>query len=105
MIELLFVAMLQSATGEPQTDANAVNAAVVAEPPSNSVRERRTRNLVRCRDQVVLGSRMGRRVCMSQAEEDAMREETQRIAEEMHHSGPFGEGSTTGRCAEIGRSC
>lgn len=102
MIEFLFIAMLQGSVGDPQPAAAAAAAEIAA---ADSVRARRERHRIRCRDQVVLGSRMGHRVCMSQADEDAMREESQRIAEEMHRPAPFGEGASAGRCAEIGRNC
>ncbi len=102
MIEFLFVAMLQAAAGDPQ---HAVTAEAAASSVPDSVRARRERHRIRCRDQVVLGSRMGHRVCMSQADEDAMREESQRIAEEMHRPGPLGEGAASGPCSQIGRNC
>jgi hypothetical protein len=105
MIEFLFITMLQVAAGEPQASAPAPEAVVGEQDVPESVRERRARHQIRCRDQTVLGSRIGHRVCMSRADEEAMREETQRIADEMHRSGPFGTGSVAGRCAEIGRNC
>lgn len=103
-MEFLFVAMLQTVAGQPSATPNA-DLATAEQAVPDSVQRRRARDVVRCRNQTVTGSRMGSRVCLSQAEEEAMQRETQRIADEMHRPGPFGEGSSTMRCAEIGRNC
>lgn len=90
MIDLLFVTLFQAAAGAPQEPAPAATpqpeVQVTQEEPE-SVRRRRERQRITCETQAVLGSRMGQRVCLSEADRAAIRAETQRIAEEMHHSG------------------
>lgn len=93
MIDLLFVALFQAAAADPApqaTPAPAANAQPVAaeeEAVPESVQRRRDRSRITCRDQANIGSRMSNRVCMSDIDREAQRRETQRIADEMHHSG------------------
>ena len=95
MIDLLFVALFQAAAGEPQAEPAPAPAPQAVQPPqaqpaqqaSDALRRRRERERITCRDQAVLGSRMSNRVCMSEIDREAIQQETQRIAEEMHHSG------------------
>ncbi|MGE0596938.1 MAG: hypothetical protein AB7P07_11250 [Hyphomonadaceae bacterium] len=86
MLDLIFVAVFQAAAGTPQPAAEAAAATAVE---SESVRERRERHALRCRDRTVMGTRIQQRVCMSRAQEEDMQRTSRDIAEEMHRSGPL----------------
>ena len=95
MIDLVFVALFQAAAGAPQASPpqeapqpqQAAPAAAETEP--DSVRERRERHAIRCRNRLVMGSRIQQRVCLSRAQEEEQQRITQEIAHEMHRSGPL----------------
>ncbi|MGE0596940.1 MAG: hypothetical protein AB7P07_11260 [Hyphomonadaceae bacterium] len=92
MLDLLVVAILQAAAGPPSEQAEAPAAMAVAPPveeEADSVRERRERHALRCRDRQVMGSRIQQRVCMSRAEEEQQQRDSQDIAHRMHRSGPW----------------
>ncbi|MGE3928739.1 MAG: hypothetical protein AB7G05_01160, partial [Hyphomonadaceae bacterium] len=87
MIDLLFAVLFQAAAGPAEEAAQAPQqqaASVLTEEESESVRERRERHAIRCRDRQVMGSRIQQRVCMSRAEEEEQQRVTQEIAHEMH---------------------
>ena len=89
MFDLLFVALVQAAGGSATNVIQVAPPAHVRANEPDSVRERRERHALRCRDRVVTGSRIGNRVCMSQAEEEQMQRDTQDIAHRMQRSGPW----------------
>jgi hypothetical protein len=74
MIELLFVAMYQAAAGEP-VEAVQQQPATQEQIASEEQSARRERNRRRCRVDQVTGSRLGARVCNSDAEREALSQE------------------------------
>ncbi len=76
MIDFLFIALLQSVAGEPaqpveqapattEQPAEQQQAAPAEEPPERT----------RCRTERLVGSRMGQRVCTTEAQDRALRED------------------------------
>ncbi|MGE0596942.1 MAG: hypothetical protein AB7P07_11270 [Hyphomonadaceae bacterium] len=105
MLDLAFALVFQAAAGGSSVNVIGVAPAQHEAQPS-SVEERRARHALRCRTRTVTGSRMGSRVCMSAAEEEEQRRVTQEIADEMHRSGPFGDGGGIQQCSlSQGRNC
>ncbi len=87
MLGVLFVSFLQAVAGAPAAPPTADEGPAVAasERPAdadNEIQQERAddaadeRQRMRCRTEAIVGSRLGRRVCMTQAEEDAWRQDT-----------------------------
>lgn len=87
MLGVLFVSFLQAVAGAPAAPSAADGAPAVAadERPAGADNEldqehsddaADERRRMRCRTEAIVGSRLGRRVCMTQAEEDAWRQDT-----------------------------
>lgn len=83
MFEFLFVTMLQTAAGAPLLDAPAPAEVAALEPLPESVLERRNRHQIRCRERMIVGTRIGNRVCMSDADIDKARDDTRNLADSM----------------------
>jgi hypothetical protein len=83
MIDFLFIAVLQAAAGDPQVGERGSIAAQAEDTTPESVRERRERHRLRCRDETVLGSRISQRVCMSRAQREEIERESRAIADKM----------------------
>lgn len=87
MLGVLFVSFLQAVAGAPGTptatdQAPAATAGEGTPDAANEAAQEQAddasneRRRMRCRTEAVVGSRLGRRVCMTQAEEDAWRQDT-----------------------------
>ena len=86
MLGVLFVSFLQAVAGPPSLPpaADQGPAAAASEQAAggedNSAQEAGSapneRRRMRCRTEAIVGSRLGRRVCMTQAEEDAWRQDS-----------------------------
>jgi hypothetical protein len=77
MLDLLFVALYQTVAGAPaeqppQTEPQENVQASGEQAGLNRIRDRNTR---RCRVEAVTGSRLGARVCLSQAEHEELSQE------------------------------
>ncbi|MGE0596941.1 MAG: hypothetical protein AB7P07_11265 [Hyphomonadaceae bacterium] len=88
MIELIFIGVFQAASGDPQAELSPFDVPVMAQPVAAadrlSAQERRQRHAIRCRDRIVVGSRIGHRVCYSRADEEQWQRDSQDIAHRMH---------------------
>jgi hypothetical protein len=76
MLELLFIALYQASSGQPapppaQPQAEQTSPAPAASAPTQT----EERNRRRCRVENVTGSRLGARVCLPQAEREALTQE------------------------------
>lgn len=81
MLPLLFIALYQVVGGAPATPPPAPTTEQTAEEaaPADRLAERNHR---RCRVQAVTGSRLGSRVCLSQAEEELLEREAQGLIQD-----------------------
>ena len=75
MLELLFIMAFQAATGDPAEPAQQPQATQEQSANQQQAAAPDDRHVRRCRTQAVTGSRLGSRVCHSQAEDDALTEE------------------------------
>lgn len=89
MLGTLLVALFQSALGDPQIVAPPAPPAPVeqpvattpaAAPPAPTVR---ARDVVRCHYEPVTGSRLGRKICRTKAEEDAIADNSRKMLESL----------------------
>lgn len=87
MVGALFVLFLQSVAGVPAAPPAADSGPAAADSAQAAGAENATaqqqagtaadeRRRMRCRTETVLGSRLSRRVCLTQAEEDAWRQDS-----------------------------
>lgn len=84
MLELLFIGLYQVAAGEPATPT-APQSQHVTQIGSNAdtgVQRVRERNRRRCTVDTVTGSRLGARVCQSQAEYEALEREARDLLQD-----------------------
>jgi hypothetical protein len=82
MMDVLFVLVLQAAGGEPAEPAQPPAPAQVEETaPAQTAESQNERHRLRCRMETLTGSRMGTRVCRTQAEQDAQSNEGRRLLE------------------------
>ncbi len=86
MFEFLFVSMLQTAAGAPLIEPAAPAEVMIEDAIPESVLRRRDRQLLRCRDRAIPGTRIGNRVCMSNADLSRQREDTRAMTDTMHRS-------------------
>lgn len=102
MMDVLFVLLLQAAGGEPAQPAEQPAPAQVEETaPAQAAEPVGERQRLRCRMETLTGSRMGTRVCRTQAEQDAQSNEARRLLENSmrmwdNQSSPGGSGSSGG---------
>ncbi|TPW06335.1 MAG: hypothetical protein FD124_1765 [Alphaproteobacteria bacterium] len=97
MIGVLFVSLFQAVAGAPSTppttdpapaSAPAAQAAAPGGVVAPAPNAKDARNQLRCRTQRVTGSRMGRRVCMTPAEEEAWRQDSRAYLERVQSQMP-----------------
>lgn len=91
MIEMIFIGVFQAASGDPHAELLSYEQPVMATPiaPADrlSAQQRRARHAIRCRDEALIGSRIGQRVCYSRADEEQWQRDSQAIADRIHRGG------------------
>lgn len=99
MMDALFALVLQAAGGDPAEQVAAPAPAQAEAPaPTQTAEAQEERHRLRCRMETLTGSRMGTRVCRTQAEQDAQSSEARRLLENAmrmwdNQSSPGGAGS------------
>jgi hypothetical protein len=76
MLDLIFVALLQAAAGDPAVPADTPTAAQTEETPTEQVTVQQPApaedERVRCRREPVVGTRLSRRICTTAAQDRAL---------------------------------
>lgn len=93
MLDILLVALMQAALGEPQQPAAAAGAPPAAESPAPEAQEaaeaESNANRLRCRTQAYAGSRLGARQCSTRADDERRRRDTRQQLENLQRPAPL----------------
>ena len=85
----LLIALLQAAAGDPQIDpstavpATSPAAEQPAAAPAPAARPANAREALHCHNEAMTGSRLGRRVCRTKADEDRAADDSRKMLERL----------------------
>ena len=87
MIDLIFVALMQAAAGDPTTPPATAAQTAPAQQTTQQTGAQADRHALRCHREPIIGTRISRRVCLSDAERQQIENDSREQLQQMQRTG------------------